>query len=122
MARGMNQEQGRRMMVEPRIIEFLRTQVGEVVTLEDLIDHLPDGAKESSVRSVMRRLVEGDTMDVIVISRGNSWRVDSLSKPRAKEAELKTMVGPLEILGKMEGGAELARDNASGKLYTLRAL
>ncbi len=69
MTRGMSNN-GKRMIVEPTVVEVLRGSMGVVVTLDDLMARLPKGANPASVRGVMRRLVEGDKMDVTVISRG----------------------------------------------------
>lgn len=118
-----------RVMVRPSVIEFLTAHEGMVVNMSDLMRAMPEGAQESSVRNVIRKLIDEGTFQITVLSAGHSWRVDGIT-PAGKAvygqskatAPVKLMVGPLEILGNMEDGSQLARDNASGKLYTLRAL
>ena len=119
-----------RVMVRPKVIEFLAAHEGLVVNLANLMRAMPDGAQESSVRNVIRQVIEDGTFQITVLAAGHSWRVDGVTPAgkavygdgKADAGKTKMMVGPLEILGNMEDGSQLARDNASGKLYTLRAL
>src|SRR3546814_154111 len=120
MVRGVSNDGGRRMIVEPTVVEILRGNLGVVVTLEDLMGRLPRGANPASVRGVMRRLVEGDKMDVTVISRGNSWRLESLAKPESKPDAGKSL-GLFEQVGEMQDGSLVVRDEAN-RLYALKAL
>ncbi|QKY78625.1 hypothetical protein SEA_DRYAD_87 [Streptomyces phage Dryad] len=118
-----------RVMVRPSVIEFLTAHEGMVVNLVNLMRAMPEGAQESSVRNVIRQVIEDGTFQITVLAAGHSWRVDGITPAgravygkSADAGKTKLMVGPLEILGNMEDGSQLARDNASGKLYTLRAL
>lgn len=123
MTRGMSNN-GKRMIVEPTVVEVLRGSMGVVVTLDDLMARLPKGANPASVRGVMRRLVEGDKMDVTVISRGNSWRLESLSRPDLSEKanpDAGKSLGLFEQVGEMQDGSLVVRDEAN-RLYALRAL
>lgn len=123
MTRGMSNS-GKRMIVEPTVVEVLRGSMGVVVTLDDLMARLPKGANPASVRGVMRRLVEGDKMDVTVISRGNSWRLESLSRPDLSEKanpDSGKSLGLFEQVGEMQDGSLVVRDETN-RLYALRAL
>lgn len=126
-----------RIVFRPALIDFLVAHEGMVVSIDAIMRALPEGANQSSVRSAMRQLTEDGTFSIKTLAAGHSWRVDGTNnKPTrkstgngdfdnrgySKATETRTMVGPLEILGKMEGGAELVRDNPSGRLYTLKAL
>lgn len=123
MVRGVSNN-GKRMIVEPLVVEILRGNLGVVVTLDDIMSRLPRGANPASVRGVMRRLVEGPVMDVSVISRGNSWRLESLSKPEMSEKanpDAGKSLGLFEQVGEMQDGSLVVRDEAN-RLYALKAL
>ena len=120
MARGMNQDRAKRTIVEPSVIEILLGHQGVPITLDEIMDGLPAGAQEASVRSVMRRLVEGDKMDITVLSRGNSWRLESNNKPEPKPDTSKSL-GLFEQVGEMQDGSLVVRDERN-RLYSLKAL
>jgi hypothetical protein len=114
-----------RQVVRPKIVKLLMEFEGQLITIEDIMDALPAEAQTATVRSVMRKLMEDGEMDITAVAAGHTWRIGSIrTKPKAKaeDEKLRLMVGPLEVLGKMEDGSQLVRDNANGKLFTLRAL
>jgi len=111
-----------KMSVEPRIVEILLASRGRVVTLQELINALPKGANEGSVRSVMRRLP--DRMAITVISRGNSWRLDDEASPELTEKanpDAGKSLGLFEQVGEMQDGSLVVRDEEN-RLYALKAL
>lgn len=111
-----------KMSVEPRIVEILLASRGRVVTLQELMNALPKGAHEGSVRSVMRRLP--DRMDITVISRGNSWRLEGESSPELNEKanpDAGKSLGLFEQVGERQDGTLVVRDEAN-RLYELKAL
>lgn len=121
MVKGNNNERTR-MSVEPRVVEILLASRGRVVTLQELVNALPRGAQEASVRSVMRRLSE--RMDISVISRGNSWRLEAESSPELTEKanpDAGKSLGLFEQVGERQDGTLVVRDEAN-RLYELKAL
>jgi hypothetical protein len=131
MVRGTNNGPGKRVIVEPSIVEILCSSVGTVVTIDDLMVRLPAGANPASVRKVMQRLIEDGRMDMTVISRGNSWRVDSLTSMSIPEPEpymsekanpdAGKSLGLFEQVGEMQDGSLVVRDEHN-RLYALKAL
>lgn len=117
-----------RVTFRPDLVKFLLAHEGMAVTIDGIMRAMPNDVKESSVRGAMRKITDEGHFKITVLAAGHSWRVDGVNPASAAdrvaafENELKTMVGPLEILGKMENGSQLARCNASGKVYALRAL
>lgn len=124
MVRGKSNDGRQRMSVEPKVVAFLRMNAGIVVTLDDLMGYLPSGANPASVRGAMRRLVEGEELDISVVSRGNSWRLESLGKPDTDEKanpNAGKSLGLFEQVGEMQDGSLVVRDE-DNRLYALKAL
>lgn len=113
-----------RMVVRPKIIETLLAYEGQIITLSDLMEALPNGANSASVRSVMRQLAESGDMDITVIAAGNSWRLNSLQKPDLSEKANPSAgksLGLFEQVGEMQDGSLVVRDE-DNRLYALKAL
>lgn len=111
-----------RMSVEPKVVEHLLASRGRIVTLAELVKALPRGANESSVRAAMRRLSE--RMDITVISKGNSWRLEAESSPDLTEKanpDAGKSLGSFEQVGEMQDGSLVVRDEQN-RLYALKAL
>ncbi|AVP41521.1 hypothetical protein SEA_WENTWORTH_82 [Streptomyces phage Wentworth] len=108
-----------RMSVEPKVVEHLLASRGRIVTLAELVKALPRGAQEASVRSVMRRLA--DRMDITVISKGNSWRLENESNPDTSDKanpDAGKSLGLFELVGRKEDDTMVVRDE-DGRLYDL---
>lgn len=121
MAKSNNNERTR-MSVEPRVVEILLASRGRVVTLQEIVNALPKGAHESSVRAAMRRLSE--RMHITVISAGNSWRLENESSPELTEKanpDAGKSLGLFEQVGERQDGTLVVRDEAN-RLYELKAL
>lgn len=122
MVRGKPSNGGKRIVVEPRVVEFMLANRGRIVTVQELMNALPAGAHQASVRNVMRRLME--RMDITVISAGNSWRLEADTKPdlseKADPAAGKSL-GLFEQVGEMQDGSLVVRDE-DNRLYALKAL
>lgn len=122
MVRGSNGTGQPKMSVEPKVVEHLLANRGRIVTLSDIMRALPPGAHEGTVRSVMRRLPE--RMDLTVISRGNSWRLEAETSPDVSEKanpNAGKSLGLFEQVGEMQDGSLVVRDEEN-RLYALKAL
>lgn len=122
MVRGKPAAGRTRVVIEPRVVEFMLANRGRIVTIQELLNALPNGALDASVRNVMRRLME--RMDITVISAGNSWRLEADTKPdlteKANPAAGKSL-GLFEQVGEMQDGSLVVRDE-DNRLYALKAL
>lgn len=121
MPRGIvrNKPERPRMSVEPRVVEILLASRGRVVTLQEIVNALPEGAHEASVRSAMRKLMK--TMHITVISAGNSWRLENESSPDTSDKanpDAGKSLGVFELVGRQKDGTMVARDE-DGQLYNL---
>lgn len=122
MVRGKPAEGRTRIVVEPRVVEFMLANRGRIVTISELMSALPPGAHDASVRNVMRRLME--RMDISVISAGNSWRLEADTKPDISEKanpDAGKSLGLFEQVGEMQDGSLVVRDEEN-RLYALKAL
>jgi hypothetical protein len=130
-----------RVTFRPQLIDYLLSCKGGVVTMNELMSAMPDGAKESSVRSAMRRMIEEGHFQIRTLAAGHSWAIDGLpaSQPKshpapnvadwgvakaraAKPVPQGVAVGPFVRLGEMADGSALVRDENDGMLYTLKRL
>jgi len=109
-----------RIQTRPTVVEVLSNNVGKVVTLQDIMNRLPKGAQESSVRNAVRFLMTDGGMNITVLSAGNSWRLESLDNSgfpqRANPDAGKDL--HFELVGEKEDGTRVVRDS-DGKLYDL---
>jgi hypothetical protein len=115
----------KRVVFRPDLIDFLLAHEGMVVKLDGIMRAMPDGAQESSVRHAMREIIEQGHFQITTLASGHSWRINGVQVTPSRATKGKPSVkavGPLEIIGEMKDGSELARDNSTGKMYTLRAL
>lgn len=122
MVRGKPAEGRTRVVVEPRVVEFMLANRGRIVTIADVMSALPGDAHQASVRNVMRRLME--RMDITVISAGNSWRLEADTKPDISERsnpDAGKSLGLFEQVGEMQDGSLVVRDEEN-RLYALKAL
>ena len=122
MVRGKPAEGRKRIVVEPRVVEFMLANRGRIVTIQELMNTLPPGAQAASVRNVVRRLME--RMDITVISAGNSWRLEADTKPDTSEKanpDAGKSLGLFEQVGEMQDGSLVVRDEQN-RLYALKAL
>jgi len=111
-----------RISTRPTVVEVLSSNVGKVVTISDIMNRLPRGANEASVRNAVRTVMELG-MNITVISAGNSWRLESLDasghSARSNPDAGKSLV--FELVGEKEDGTRVVRD-PEGKLYDLTAI
>lgn len=112
-----------RITTRPTVVEVLSNNVGKVVTIRDIMNRLPHGAQESSVRNAVRWLQTEGGMNITTLAAGNSWRLESLDvagfDQRANPDAGKSLV--FELVGEKEDGTRVVRD-PEGKLYDVTPL
>lgn len=112
-----------RVQTRPVVVEVLSNNVGKVVTIGDIMNRLPKGANEASVRNAVRYLMADGGMNITVLAAGNSWRLESLDNSdlssRANPDAGKSLV--FELVGEKEDGTRVVRD-PDGKLYDVTPL
>lgn len=110
----------KRVQTRPTVVEVLSSNVGKVVTIQDIMKRLPKHANPASVRNAVRYLMDEGGMLISVISAGNSWRLESLDNSgfnqRANPDAGKDL--HFELVGEKEDGTRVVRD-PDGKLYDL---
>ena len=115
-----------RRVIRPYLVEFLLNHVGQPVTLEQITKGMPRGTESDSVQSGMRNLINSGELEITVLARGKSWRLESVERPWPIEAaapvdELSSALDTIELVGTMQDGTVVVKDG-DGQLYRLVAL
>lgn len=113
-------------VIRPYVADFLVRHVGQVVTLQQITKVMPAGTSPESVQTCVRNLIIAGELEITVIARGKSWRLESLERPDLAEAaapvqEQSQSLGSISLVGKMADGTMVVKDE-DGRLYRLIAL
>lgn len=116
-----------RRVVRPLVLNALLNHVGLPVTLEQLTSHMPVGTSPETVQSCVRNIMKDGELEITVLARGKTWRLESPLRPiyceavPVSEPEPTTSLGLFEQVGEMADGNLVVRDEAN-RLYVLRPL
>lgn len=115
-----------RRVIRPYLVEFLLNHVGQPVTLEQVTKAMPRGTSPESVQTALRNLVHGGDLELTVLARGKSWRLESVERPDVCEAaapvqEQDGALCSISLVGTMSDGTLVVKDE-DGRLYRLIAL
>lgn len=115
-----------RRVLRPYLVEFMLNHVGQPVTLEQITKGMPRGTESDSVQTGMRNLINSGELEITVLARGKSWRLESVERPWPVEAAAPTQeqsdsLCSIELVGTMSDGTIVVKDG-DGHLYRLIAL
>lgn len=116
----------KRRVIRPYVADFLVKHVGQVVTLQQITYGMPAGISPEAVQTCMRNLILDRELEITVIARGKSWRLESVERPGSTDAaalgqEQGQSLGSISLVGKMADGTLVVKDE-DGRLYRLIAL
>lgn len=115
-----------RRVIRPLVVEFLLERVGQPLNLVQITRGMPAGTSPESVQTCLRNIMRDGELEITVLARGKSWRLESLERPihceaPAPEPEPATSLGLFEQVGEMADGNLVVRDEAN-RLYVLQPL
>lgn len=113
-------------VIRPYVADFLVKHVGQVVTLQQITKGMPAGTSPEAVQTCVRNLIIAGDLEITVIARGKSWRLESLERPDMVEAaapvqEQDGALCSISLVGTMSDGTLVVKDE-DGRLYRLIAL